>query len=436
MPVSNNNQSVPQGTNLVHMHHRQPNSQVNATHLIPNHIQHEQSFERVNSYPRNAFVNPPFVDRISDFNGQTERVRPFPMHHTVSNDSEPPVSNRKTIMPDKFDGRSPLSEYLIHFNICAKLNDWSNKEKAQYLSISLKGNAQKILGGLTSFQLEDFKALVDALSERYETEGQSELFMTQLDSRVKSDKETYQELSDSISRLVLKAYPTAPHDMVRILSLRHFIEAVQNSDLRIKLKLAKLNDIRDAVLLAVNYDAIQANEKARQGSRKNNFLRQVKAQKQSNNAQSSKAKEASESKTNEQSAQRVIRLKDIDQTSSIVTELSDRIERLEQRSNGPKPNPKMFPKNRDRSYAPQNSNYGQQPQSNGYRPPPQFNHNSQNHSYRKRHDFQYNMHCYVCGDDTHYSHNCPDKKDRKQNVPGENNAENANTNQNNNQENY
>ena len=99
--------------------------------------------------------------------------------------------------------------------------------------------------------------------------------MTQLETRTKSDKESYQELSDSISRLVVKVYPTAPHDIVTILTLRYFIEAVKN--LRINLKLEKLSNVRDAVLLAINYDAIQNAEKSKQSKPKSNHVRQVKA---------------------------------------------------------------------------------------------------------------------------------------------------------------
>ena len=221
-----------------------------------------------------------------------------------------------------------MTEYLIHFDICGKINGWTDQEKAQYLSVSLKGNAQKLLSTLKAKQLEDFQAIVQALNERFGSDGQAELFMTQLETRAKSDKESYQELSDSISRLVVKAYPTAPHDMVTILTLRYFIEAVKDPDLRIKLKLEKLTNIRDAVLLAINYDAIQNAEKSKQSKPKRNHVRQVKASPKAK-SKSQKTKNTSQDNLASETVQRVIKVQDNDHTSKIVTELSDRIERLE-----------------------------------------------------------------------------------------------------------
>ena len=51
----------------------------------------------------------------------------------------------KTVMPDKFDRKGSWPEFLVHFESVANLNSWNNREKSQYLSISLRGEACQVM---------------------------------------------------------------------------------------------------------------------------------------------------------------------------------------------------------------------------------------------------------------------------------------------------
>ena len=48
-------------------------------------------------------------------------------------------------MPDLYDGTGNWGDCLTHFNVVAELNGWTEREKQQFLAVSLRGEACKML---------------------------------------------------------------------------------------------------------------------------------------------------------------------------------------------------------------------------------------------------------------------------------------------------
>ena len=102
--------------------------------------------------PGEEFVN-------SLFNTSTRSNNPFQpdgadeSNHTSSESSNKSKSTsgfRKPVkLPDDYNGKTSLRDYLRHFNRCAVVNDWSPEESAVFLSAALRGDAQKILHGMS-----------------------------------------------------------------------------------------------------------------------------------------------------------------------------------------------------------------------------------------------------------------------------------------------
>ena len=60
---------------------------------------------------------------------------------------------RKEKEPDKFDGKNVAwQDYIVHFEEVSDWYIWSYEEKSQQLVMSLRGEAQKILGDLSQDQ--------------------------------------------------------------------------------------------------------------------------------------------------------------------------------------------------------------------------------------------------------------------------------------------
>ena len=92
-----------------------------------------------------------------------------PVNQNCPQQSTTPYSKTE-VHPDNFDGsgKTEWSDYLVHFEQCAKWNQWSDAQKAQMLSIHLRGEAQRLLSGLTVAQLGNFDAIKQIISDRYE----------------------------------------------------------------------------------------------------------------------------------------------------------------------------------------------------------------------------------------------------------------------------
>jgi hypothetical protein len=75
---------------------------------------------------------------------------------------------RKQKEMDKFDCKSVAwQDYLVHFEQVSVWNGWSYVEQSQQLIMSLRGEAQKILGDLSQSQLHDYDILKSTLASRF-----------------------------------------------------------------------------------------------------------------------------------------------------------------------------------------------------------------------------------------------------------------------------
>lgn len=68
--------------------------------------------------------------------------------------------------PQTFDGVTDFQDYILHFEQVAKWNGWNDHEKAQQLSMCLRGNAQKVLADLTLNQINHYSEIRSALMQR------------------------------------------------------------------------------------------------------------------------------------------------------------------------------------------------------------------------------------------------------------------------------
>ena len=146
--------------------------------------------------------------------------------------NRPPV----LIKPATYDGKSSWLDYKSHFEACATLGHWSEEDKAMYLAVSLRRQAQSVLGDLAGRVPKKYEELITALNERFSPPNQMELHRAQLRERKQRATDSLPELGQSIRRLTNLAYPTAPYDVRETLSKEYFIDALIDSDIRLRIK--------------------------------------------------------------------------------------------------------------------------------------------------------------------------------------------------------
>ena len=125
--------------------------------------------------------------------------------------------------------------------------------KGLYLAVSLRGQAQGVLGNLSGDALNDYDELVRALNERFAPPNQTE--------RTKKATESLPELGQSIRRLTNLAYPTAPYDVRETLAREQFFDALIDTDMRLRIKQTRPRDLNEAIRLAVELEAYAKAEK-------------------------------------------------------------------------------------------------------------------------------------------------------------------------------
>lgn len=160
-------------------------------------------------------------------------------------------------LPDDYDGRTCLRDYLRHFDRCTVINGWSLEESAVFLSAALRGEAQKILHGMSDSDCNDYSKLVARLELRFGVEKQAELFQAKLHNRRQQDGESLKALSADIRSMSSLAYQDLAPSAQERFAVQHFIDAVSDVDDRMRLRRDKPRTLDEALLTACELEAFR-----------------------------------------------------------------------------------------------------------------------------------------------------------------------------------
>lgn len=111
-----------------------------------------------------------------------------------------------------------------------------------------------VLSELPPTERRNYSLLVEILRNRYGSENRAEVFRSQLQIRVENKNETMTELAQSVRKLTRKAYPGAPPYLINTLALDHFIDAIPDVDMKLRLREARPRDLNAAKSLAVRLE--------------------------------------------------------------------------------------------------------------------------------------------------------------------------------------
>jgi predicted RNA polymerase sigma factor len=79
--------------------------------------------------------------------------------------------------------------------------------------------------------------------------NRAEIFKANLQTRVKRREESISELAQSIKKWTRQAYPNAPSTVISTLARDHFIDALPESDMRLRIReghdsLIRISDLK------------------------------------------------------------------------------------------------------------------------------------------------------------------------------------------------
>jgi hypothetical protein len=167
---------------------------------------------------------------------------------------QPKVSGIQ-IKPATYDRTIACQDYYSHFEACADLNGWTEKSKGTYLALSLRGNALGVLGNFPKGKTPEYEELLKVFEERFSPPCQTELYRVQMKVQRQKPGETLPELGQAIRRLANLAYPTASSDIRETLSKDQLVDALVDSEMRIRIKQSRTGNLNEAIKLAVELEA-------------------------------------------------------------------------------------------------------------------------------------------------------------------------------------
>jgi hypothetical protein len=163
----------------------------------------------------------------------------------------------------RFDGSQSLETFLAQFRTCASYNGWTEKDKSAFLKCSLSGGPAQLLWDSGDPDSLSFSQLVERLKSRYGSTGQAEKFRVELQSRRRRPGESLSELHADVRRLMALAYPDAYGNSVcEIIARDHFLSALGDRQLELKLREREPPDLDSALRLALRLEAYASSLKS------------------------------------------------------------------------------------------------------------------------------------------------------------------------------
>lgn len=176
-----------------------------------------------------------------------------------------------TIKPEKYEGEEDWEQYFSHFEDCAELGQWTNKEKLLTLAACLKGQARAFYTTLSRQEKGTYEDLAFALEQRFGSARQQTRWVSKFQTRLKLVGESIAAFGDDLRLLARKAYGNLEPQAQETLALQQF-----NKALSVEMKCRVMD--RDCKTVAEAVEVVERYEDLLNEShfdRRRNMVRQV-----------------------------------------------------------------------------------------------------------------------------------------------------------------
>ena len=160
----------------------------------------------------------------------------------------------------KGDGSVIWSEFIRYFENVANLNQWPEQRTRRILLTTLRDQAEAYAYGLPETILQDYRALKNALNERFGHTALKESYIAEAKLRRKQVKETFRDFGQAIQDLFRRAYPENREYVIES-SLKTFLDNCSDSDdFRLAVKRTRPKTLDEAVTAAMQEECIRSTE--------------------------------------------------------------------------------------------------------------------------------------------------------------------------------
>ena len=152
----------------------------------------------------------------------------------------------ESLLPNEYSGETDFDEYYLQFDAVAQTLGWDEQRKAAVLFAKLTGKA---LTCATKCPDRQYQTIIQKLRARFSPKDE-EMFVQKLEAYRKKTDQTWEDLSQEIENLTVKAYIGMPPVYRDKMAARSFVEAIEDPEIRRKLR-AKHPQSLDSAVSAV-----------------------------------------------------------------------------------------------------------------------------------------------------------------------------------------
>ena len=125
------------------------------------------------------------------------------------------------------------------------------------LSICLKGEAQKLLSGLTVYQLCNYGTLKSILADKYDPKEKEVTYRCQFRYRRREKGESSFNYGYQLNKLTQKAYPNFTLSQLEVHGIDQFINGLGSNELQKHVQFRHPKPLHEAIGLATEYEALE-----------------------------------------------------------------------------------------------------------------------------------------------------------------------------------
>ena len=173
--------------------------------------------------------------------------------------------NRPVVMPESFAAldSEEWDSWISHFEDCTVINGWSDERKAQFLAVRMHGAALLQMQSLATGVRENYATLKTALREKFVPKERVKLHKAEFRARHRERDKKFPDLASTLRRLVSQAYPEAVPDLQDSLAKDQFIDALEDREIRMKLRESGPKTLDEAVSRTLQIEAMYEAESRR-----------------------------------------------------------------------------------------------------------------------------------------------------------------------------
>ena len=162
---------------------------------------------------------------------------------------------KPVVVPSKYDGSTPLAEYLAHFDLCRRVNGWDHRTAGVFLGLSLTGLARRLLSGIEPSSENGYLQLRGALVARFQPPNQAAMYKALLRNKERGKGECLQAHAEEVERYTRLAYPLADLATIDCMAKDRFVESLRDHQLQLWIHQSTATTLLEAVQVALHAEA-------------------------------------------------------------------------------------------------------------------------------------------------------------------------------------